>query len=362
MGKMGLCVLLFGLHLGTALGETVWLVDFDQTLVESRREFGGNFRTAYRLFRIDQRANTLQDVASGPRHIDVNPIDYHRIEKDLGRGQGKPGRFRKVKLEDGTTFIAGEYMLRNPDSFIFYGVHQDEPRNYLLEDFKAAEKSTGRFQGELWSLMQYALSNKHSSQHFGVITARGHTKKHWMDFFRYLKNKKGKSGKHTPYINYLPNPTYIHNTSHPDYDQFDLDWDKAKQKIGVLERTIRDLGRVPVSDSDVRLHPDGKIHEKFHTLVYADDNQASLEAAVDLFRQYIWAGVYPIKFIVINTGLKTEIRQTQRPQYAVMKLDGTFRQASYLERLGEPADLTEEQAERILRGDSTCKLALASNG
>lgn len=307
---------------------TIVMSDFDNTIVETREAQDGTFQTPFVLFRIEQRATTLQDAPRGPAEIHLSPIEFHRNRAYFGKGSGQPGALnRKIELQDGTVVNPGLYYVRNPESFRHFFSTDD--RNNPLEDLKAAQSrdAEGKWKGPFWETMVKILANPESARTFGLITARGHTEKDWVEFFEYLK----KTGE----IENLPNFRLFHNVSLADYDQFSLTWNTAQQKVGVMREMVQHLGRTPVTDE--RLSPDGKTREPYHYLIFVDDNQETLDAAIRVFQQYAQNKTVRVKFGVFNTGNRTEVTASRRPQYAIIKSDGTFRHATPEEILGEPA-------------------------
>ncbi|MBY0369369.1 hypothetical protein K2X33_01700, partial [bacterium] len=76
---------------------------------------------------------------------------------------------------------------------------------------------------------------------------------------------------------------------------------------------------------------------------------------VSLFQKFAQNKTVRVKFGVFNMGNATEIRATRRPQYAIIKSDGTFRHATAEELKGEhPALLAAAAA-----GETSCVTELA---
>ncbi|MBY0369166.1 hypothetical protein K2X33_00670, partial [bacterium] len=261
--SLSIASILLGAALAAPPAKAVSLTfsDFDNTLIETRESAGGTFETPFVLFRIEQRANTLQSPPSGPAEVLLNPIEFHRNKAYFGKGNGEPGALnREMTLKDGSKITPGEYYLRNPDSYRYF--FSTPGRNNVLEDLKAAEKRDpeGKWKAAFWPNMVEQLSNPESAKHFGLITARGHSKQDWEEFFQYLKEQG--------HIKYLPNFKLFHNVSLADYDQFSLRWNTARQKAGVLAEIVQHLGRLPNQES--RLNPDGDATEPYHYVIFAD--------------------------------------------------------------------------------------------
>lgn len=334
---------------GRAAATTIYLSDFDDTLVETREAFGGTFKTGFKLFRIDYRATTLQPVYDGPAVVTVSPVDLHRIKRYLATGATRPGAInRKVRLEDGQAIVPGYYLIRSPDTFEYFFTGPPGV-NYLLRDFQEAEAREPRdaFQGQLWPTMQKILSDPEGADSFGVISARGHSLDEWRELFEYFRVRG--------YIEHLPNFQLFHGVSLPEYDQFSLRKDVPVQKVRVLEEIARKLSRSPLGARDVRLHPNGRETAAYHYLVFADDKQETLDLAARLFQNLARSQVTKVKFGLFNMGNRTEVTESQRPQYSIVQPDGTFRHATEDEIEGEP------RARRgYLTGEPGCEAKLAA--
>lgn len=315
---------------------TLILSDFDDTIVETRESRGGAFRTKFKLFRINHRATSLQREPEGDEVVEVSPIDLHRIRPYLGKGNLEPGNFpREQKLENGKVIRPGEYMLRVPDSFEYF-LAAPPGKNYLLADFKEAEASDagGNWKGPFWENMVEILDRPETAATFGIITARGHSREEWGEFFKYLK-KQG-------YIKYLPNLDLIHSISRPEYDQFGIDHQIHQRKQQLLDEVVASLAAVRLTEADDRLDPNAKGNERLHYLVFADNDSATIEAVTRSFQNAARSMRVPVKLGVFNYGTKSEVIATQRPPLAIVQSDGTFRHATQAEQFGEPKHLTKE--------------------
>lgn len=313
-----------------SLATTIVLADFDDTTVETRESFGGTFKTGFKLFRIEYRATTLQPVYNGPPVITVTPVDMHRIKRYLGEGPAKLGAInRRVNLEDGQVIVPGYYTIRSPDTFEYF-MTAPAGENYLLRDFRLAEKRDpeGAFKGQFWDIMCRILASEKGAEALGFISARGHSLEEWRELFEYLKKRR--------YIENLPNFDLFHSISLPEYDQYSLRKDVPVQKVKVLEELARKLGRAPLGPRDTRLHPNGKEHAPYHYLVFADDKQETIDLAAKLFQSLARSQAVKVKFGLFNMGNRTEVQASQRPQFAIVEPDGTFRHATEDELVGEP--------------------------
>ncbi len=330
--RVGIAAAILGV-LGTSSpvhARTFLLLDADDTIFESRIERGGVFSTPIRVFRVDERTNTLQPIARGPETVDLSAQDYERLQFLLTREDGIPGSQQSFKLESGATIIPAEYRLIAPQSYIFFNEGMDGT-NHLLARFKLAEKQASAeegktFKGPLWDLMISCLNDADCAPGFGVVTARGHSRAEWAEFFQYLKDHG--------YIKYLPDERLIHNVARPEYDRFGRSI--TSRKLGLVSEYATLLERSPYSANDLRLNATGDSTALSHYLVYGDDHTDIVEGMTERFRSLAMArrGPYTVKFGIVLGGNAKEVRDTGRPQFAIVQPSGTFRGAELSEMFG----------------------------
>lgn len=306
--------------------KVIILGDWDNTIVENRKENGGTFQTLFKLFRIEQRSTTMQEEVSGPETVWVNHSDLHKIKKYLGKGSREPGAIsRRVTLEDGSSICPGDYFIKNPETFENFITYKNE-KNILLEDFQLAEKREPResWQGPFWKYMALILSNEETAKSFGVITARGHSIEQWKELFLYFQ-KKG-------YIKYLPNFDLFYNVSLPQYDALSLESNTSIKKSKIVQELGIHLSKLPLAEG-----------ETSHTLIFADDEQSTVEMVYDRVHQLTTRSLGPVQYGVFNFGYQREIREAGRPQFSMIEPKGTYRKATLRERVGNFPQFSEEQ-------------------
>lgn len=330
--------------------------DFDNTTVETRRTSGGrgrryngSFETPFVWYRITTRPNGFIEAPEGPLTIEVSPADRHRLETQLARGEGHPGQLgQKARLSSGLEIQPGFYMERNPESFQFF-LASPEGRNYLLEDFKRAleretkgEFAKGSWQGPFWPYVQQILSSPLTARQFGHTTARGQTYREWREFYQELRRLK--------LITDLPSLPEVQsqrslfkNMSRTEFDVLHMGGSISERKAKDLQETALALRRAPVTDEDLRLSLDGKRQEKLHSIVYAEDDQHSIDRTVELVSDVIRRKLVPLKVVIYNAGTEQQIIDSGRPRAFVITESGGFRLATPLELLGEPPHLTAGQ-------------------
>jgi hypothetical protein len=323
------------LGLSSLSAATIILADFDGSVVEYRPQYQGTFHSHFKLFRIDYRATTLQPIPTGPATIDVSHADMEALENLIGTGNNHPGTLnRTVTLESGETIVPGTYYIRDPDTFERY-LEAPAGQNYLLEDFKEAEKlakqGKGTFKGPYWDHMVAILSTPETAQTFGIITARGHSQNEWRQLFEYWLRKG--------YIKNLPNFDLIYGVSRREFDRFSLKGKIAVQKTGILEQVALKLGRVPLDKTDRRLMPNGQDTAEMHSLIFVEDTQLSVELAFKKFRALSQSKLVPVKFAIFNAGEPHEIKDSDRGPFIVITDEGSWRPASIFEQVGELAAL-----------------------
>lgn len=299
---------------GVARAEKVYYIDVDGVFFEDRGEYGGTFKTGYKLFRIDQRANTLQSVPSGPKEIVVFHQDYEKLKPHLGHGNNRPGNLNmKYTLEDGTEITVGDYQIIAPETFEYFRSTDkaSKRRNYWLRDIKAAQEISPNheYRGPIWPLLRRLLSNEKTAKQVRLISARGHRKKDFKEVFTHLE-------KEFPYPPDYKKSSFV---DLPEFDRYDLNGSVSKKKVEKIADLAASLHRV-------RLEPG----EQMHTIVLADNNQRTIDYAYAKFMEIARSRRTPVRFEIWNMGTEEEVEaariQRHRPRFAVIEIDGTFRE------------------------------------
>lgn len=322
--------------LSKANAETLILLDFDGVIVQSRAaevdEHGG-FPTRFRLFKNFYRSNTLQST-EGADFIDVTAAELEAMESYIAKADGKPGSLNKVfKLSNGVEIIPGHYHLRTPDSFFQFHEGKDGT-NYLVKALKEAlarDPSGKSWKGKYWDYFVTLLSHPETAKQVGIVSARAHSTKEWMEFFEVLKAEG--------LIQNLPNPQVIFSISRRDFDRFSLDFNSTKQKTALLEEIAIQLGRRPLTSSDLRIDADGRGYAKTHSLIYIEDRPEIVESVAHMFRRLATGRIVPVKFSIFNAGSEQEIRDLGRPALTILTSTGLYRAAGRSEIWGDFKDL-----------------------
>lgn len=315
---LGTLIFLLSNPVGPAFAKTFILSDFDNTFIESRREYGGTFHPLIRVFRVHTRWTPLDQEFIGPEEIDLSPHDFQRVSKHLAQASNKPGVSKKViTLDNGLKFQPSYYYLRNPDSYLRFGATSNfENSRSLIDDLQATGMTN--WKGPFFSFVQEFLKTPDGAKSIGIITARGHSRSAWHDFFSYLKEL----GE----IQFLPELHHFHSVGvNGHYDRYAPIDDIPGRKIGILKDYALALAKMPLTEQDERLSPDGTSVERLHFLVFADDNPDTLEKALELFQSMTRRRSVPVKFAIFNSGLKSQVRATRRPRFLVIKRDGSIR-------------------------------------
>lgn len=352
--------------MGKLLGSIIWVTllicsanaaelsffDFDGTIYQPKKNnkrVQGDYDSKIILFLIENRPNLLVQIpANSPREIEVSTLDLtHKMtrineiteleESLLSPRDGRIGSLDPVTLSDGRVIIPGLYRIEVPASFKYF---RESPadRNYLLEEFKRAEKleieGKGTFRGPYWNHMTQLLSTPESARQFGIITARGHSTREWQEFFDYLLEKG--------YIKNLPLMRNIHNINRPEYEKYGMGDADSGRKIGLLKKIIQELTTVKTTEKDNRLHPNGKEAGNFHSVFFVDDNQKTLDLAYEELRDFAMRR-WNVKIILSNSGLDHEVKRSKRPKSFVISDNGTVRAATDYEAYGEPVHLNDKK-------------------
>lgn len=341
----------------SVFADSYLFLDFDNVVTECRQARQGTFKTPFRVFLVSQRGNVAQPLAPSEPYVDLSPWDWERLSGYLARGPMELGSVAfEARLQDGRKFRPGYYMMRNPDTFhYFLEAPASEKEGYLLQHFRDAYASdpAKRFLGMAWPILKARVLDPATLKTTGLISARGHSDEEWQEALDFLWKKEGLPSKHRIH------PRNIHGMSRPEYDKYDIRWHIPLLKRGTLEKIAAELARKPLSDDDIRISPDGKSTQKMHTLVYFDDNQKTLEHISALFESLAMTRRYPIKFVIGNFGLTSEVTETRRPRFYVITKTGGWRKAKPIEIFGEPAGWTEDSLPALDFGSCSKKLVTA---
>lgn len=301
-----------------AKSDSITYVEFDNSIVENRKVYNGSFQTPYILFRID-KINPIQSEPKGPASVEVTSQEFEQIQQGLAKQLGQtyiPGSLKKLKLSSGLSITIGEYAFVDGKSQVYFGESQEKTSNYLLRSFQMAEATdlSQGWRGPLWNLMISMLNDRVLAKRFGIVTERGHSKKEWGEFFNYLKIKG--------YIRFLPNLSNIHNLSRPEYLLFGNSTSKRKANL-ISHLALQGLGRSILEDSDYKIDRNGVGVEQAHTLLFSDNNPETLEVVLQALEK-ITTGRYTqrnIKYVIVNTGLDSDVRKSNRPRVFVLTKD-----------------------------------------
>ena len=287
----------------------IFFFDFDGTLMEDRQVKNGAFNAKFIIYRIHQRLNLLQVQATGPDEIVITQQDYHKIKDHLGAGEGRPGSIgREVELQNGKKIQPADYYIRNPDSFRYF--REGEPGdNRLLQAFKDAEKSAvgTDWRGPMWNLFVDLCATQKGADSVAIITARGHSKAEWAEFYEYLRQKK--------YIRFKPDPEMAYNMTRPEFDTHSGQGGAyGADLINIPERKAKLIYEILMYLRTV--HPGAG---KRHTVMFADNSQDNLDRVAKVFRTIAFGDLSPVKMVLVNVGLVKEVRDSERPEVSVIE-------------------------------------------
>lgn len=303
----GLLVAITLFPLSARSQETLGFFDYDGTIVENRKIYDGTHSTTHVLFHIQEAgSHHIAGISRGPETLEVSQQDYHRMIDSLGEGQGKPGAINlTITLEDGRQVRPGMYFPMFPDTFKYFRESLDPSRNYLLEDFiRAEEKSPkGEFRGRFWDVFTSWCEKEDSAKRFTIFTARGHSQKEWNELFDYMI-KKG-------YIKFPPGR--VVNLSRKEYDKYGAPGDMPTRKANYIGEQIQLISRIDL--------PQGRQH----VVVLADDEKRNVDKIAEKLESLAFSGRYPVRMLIGNAGLRTEIRESRRPEFAVIEPGSSFR-------------------------------------
>lgn len=317
--------ILFGGSLSHATPIHLNIFDFDGTLVENRQVREGTFNPKVVLYRIEQRLNLIQTEAQGPKSITITYQDLHKISEHLGAGEGQPGAVkREVELSDGSRIRPGEYYLRLPDSYQFFReAPQGSKRNYLLETMIEAEAKgpEGQWKGPLWQLFSALTDTKEGAERIAIITARGHSRTEWTEFLDYMVKKK--------HIRFKPSLDRIYNVTRPEFDRYsgaggahggDL-VDIPARKANLVREILYSLGRVDPGPGQL------------HSVLFTDDEARNFDRVAEVFRDVAFAARAPVRMILANAGLESQVRESDHYRFSSIEPSGSFKSLTNIENL-----------------------------
>lgn len=293
------------------------LSDFDNTFVESRHEVGGTFDTLVRVFRVQSSVSSEDLEEVGPDVVELTHHDLQRVSSFLARSPEVPGLDQTVvTLKSGLKIRPSQYSIRVPESYLYFGAIPDTDQgHWLLEDLRSAGAN---WKGPFFKVFQDFLNSEEGARQVGILTARGHAREVWHRFFTRLRDQ----GE----IGFLPEMDHYHSVGIVGYyDRYAQIRDIPGRKVGVLREYALNLAQTPLTENDQVLSPDGSGMQRMHFLVFADDHPEILEKALELFQSLTRQMKLPVKFALFNSGLESQVEETGRPRFLVVKSDGSVR-------------------------------------
>jgi hypothetical protein len=318
------------------------LSDFDGTLAEYRKVYGGTFNTAIRLFRIRYQGLPLGPRPQGPDFIDIRVDDFERLERigAMARGEGLLGALNEtIETLDGQTVTAGYYQKIYPDSYHRF-LGDGDAKTALSEDMAAAlavKKKGGTWQAPFWKLFAFYLNQASEDVACGVHTARGGD-------LQQAFEPSIQSGL----IRRGPDAEWTTALADASADRFGRGGVASMKANWAAERLYR-IGRIPLGDGEKEVpNSDGDGHMRGHTVIFADDKPENLQAILAVAQDYVRrrAGLVPVKVIIFNAGSPDELRQWGYPRAVTLMTSGRLRpatEADFLAPLGVKLTLKQKK-------------------
>lgn len=300
--------------LWVAVAGEFYIFDFDNSLIESRESYQGNFQTPYVLFRREGRQSTIEALAEGPPEVLVDGDELQRLKKSLALDRLTMGdRSRKAKLKNGPSIYPGDYYFDEIASLRYFGDHFVDSLRIHLEK---AQSSPGQWRGPAYSLFQWVMQNKELAQNSLVVSHRAHSEETWTSFFQTLLKQKE--------ITFLPRTSHVFSLGLPEFAVYGKNSEERKTQL-IYDLSVQDLERIPLSDRDLRWNADGDRKERLHLVVITESQPEILEALVVKIRKLVTGRHSPIKFVLLNTGTSKQLSASLRPRLSVLRQDGSFR-------------------------------------
>jgi hypothetical protein len=111
----------------------------------------------------------------------------------------------------------------------------------------------------------------------------------------------------------------------PEFDRFGATHDIAGRKAALAARLFKLIARVSLNETDLTLNPEGTAVERFKTLIIAEDDQHTVDLHLNTLRPLVQSRLGHVKVIILNAGLSSEVRESDRPRSFVIESDGLLR-------------------------------------
>jgi|GEM_PF-5444071 len=320
-------LLLLGLLLEVANVKAEFFLysDLDGVLFGNASKRTAGLNTKIRLMRVDEPFEKLRPELTKDPVIEVLPEDlaklmrYGREQSMLSGSSHHRGNNIEFKLSDGRTMMAGDYYFYAPQSYQYFFETRSHIAgdSWLLQDFKEAlsRHPDGKgLQGEAYDYFRLFLSNESLAKQAYILTARGATALEWnqvIDLFLHGENAAFSS---LSWEHRIPVENII-GIFQPHRRDLLSGHSAAEKKVSHLKEHLKRVVHAPL-----------KAGERYHTVVFIDDDRHNIELTHKLF-QSLSRDNAPVRYVLWNAGHALDIEDSGRPKISVYSPDGTPRAA-----------------------------------
>ena len=225
---------------------------------------------------------------------------------EKGTGQERlilTSEFDKIHGKIGRSGDWARYELR-PESYRYCRSLPGQP-NYFLQHVQEMVESGTLWQGPSWAAFAEALSRPPTARWAGIVTARGHSREHILEAFRYLQTRG--------LIQHLPSLENIYPVGKTD----------PMAKVEAMFKPIDSVEAVPIArGAEWIVNPEKNAMARRHLFSYSDDTWENVEAVLRTVGGRVARGFWKdVKFVIYFTGQDRRLATGGH----VIQQDGTHR-------------------------------------
>lgn len=321
---------------------SLFLVDFDNAIVEHREDYKGAFDTLHKVYLVERRTDiVLPNYEQLEPIVEISSWDFDRLYGKFSKGPALPGSMIPITLTDGRKIIPGMYEIREVNSYETYHYFGKsfEGRNYLLEQQKAAEKltknSNREWKGRFYSLFQAIL--KVPQNKVMILTMRSHSQRDFKEWGDHLIKKNEITRQ----------PDEYRSARSAEMDHYDMEARPAHRKVNFAIEKFQRMLNIPLTEADTKLDHDGKTKRPLHSLIFWDDSPKTIELFAEKIAPLVRRNPSKVKVIFLSAETHQSLRKKKYYEQTVITSDGGFRKAKLEELIGEP-NLSKKEIDTIL--------------
>lgn len=330
-------LIVFGLlAAGRSSAAEFFFLELDGPLLEDRASRDGAFDTPLVLKKRTGRISVLEKLPAGPPEVLVTQEELGKIKHLLALDRNQTGdRSVRFRSKFGQDFYPGDYFLDSFESYVFLRKGSSSGENHLLRFWNEANQRSlmgqGKWQGSFWPILKEKTFAGRQSEVY-IISDRAHSREEWASFSTALVQQR-----------YLTAPLPKENVFFLGSPEFEvLGRDPIERKVSLLYRiALREIERIPLKESDLRLNANGNEFTKSHLMVIAEPNQKVLADLIRELGKIVSGRFVPIKIVFLNDGTDEEVKSSGRARAFVMTSDGKTRKVTPAELKSDLAPLAD---------------------